>query len=68
MKRMKHPDHGFHHAYTDQEETALRERGWVEDDGEDLRRKLAALAPPTIPEPVPPPKRGPGRPRKQESA
>lgn len=31
MKRMKHPDHGFHHAYNLLEEEALRKNGWVDD-------------------------------------
>jgi len=34
MKRMMHPDHGFHHAYTPQEEATMRENGWVDDDTE----------------------------------
>lgn len=31
MKRMKHPTHGFHHAYGTREEEAMRKNGWVED-------------------------------------
>jgi hypothetical protein len=31
MKRMKHPDHGFHHAYNLLEEETMRKAGWVED-------------------------------------
>lgn len=31
MKRMKHPDHGFHHAYGKHEEEAMRKAGWVDD-------------------------------------
>lgn len=31
MKRMKHPTHGFHHAYGTHEEEAMRKNGWVDD-------------------------------------
>lgn len=31
MKRMKHPDHGFHIVYSPQEEERMRSNGWVED-------------------------------------
>lgn len=31
MKRMKHPDHGFHHAYNMLEEETMRKNGWVDD-------------------------------------
>lgn len=34
MKRMKHPDHGFHHAYSPQEEETMRKNGWVDDEAE----------------------------------
>jgi hypothetical protein len=43
MKRMMHPDHGFHNASNVHEEAALRERGWVDDDGLALAAKLRAL-------------------------
>lgn len=33
MKRMRHPQHGFHHAYSPQEEETLRKNGWVIDEG-----------------------------------
>jgi len=46
MKRMQHPKHGFHYAQTPQEETRLRQAGWVEDDGSALARKLAPIAEP----------------------
>lgn len=29
MKRMKHPQHGFHHAYSPQEEAVMRGNGWI---------------------------------------
>src|SRR3954470_24004885 len=32
MKRMKHPDHGFHHAYNKLEEETMRKAGWVDDE------------------------------------
>jgi hypothetical protein len=38
MKRMKHPEHGFHHAYTPQEEATMRENGWVDDDTEGKKK------------------------------
>lgn len=31
MKRMMHPQHGWHHAETAQEEQAMRKNGWVDD-------------------------------------
>jgi hypothetical protein len=31
MKRMKHEKHGFHTAYSPQEEARMREAGWVDD-------------------------------------
>lgn len=31
MKRMKHPNHGFHHAYNTLEEETMRKNGWVDD-------------------------------------
>lgn len=45
MKRMMHPDHGFHHAANVHEEAAMRTRGWVEDDGSALAAKLKVAAP-----------------------
>lgn len=39
MKRMMHPQHGFHHAYNTLEETAMRAAGWVDDE------PVAAIAP-----------------------
>lgn len=57
MKRMKHPDHGFHNAYTTQEEELLRKSGWVADVPE-VKASEEEAAPD---EPV---KRGPGRPPK----
>ena len=50
MKRMKHPLHGFHHAYSDSEEAVLRASGWVED----LPEPVAPQAPDELPaEPEP---------------
>jgi hypothetical protein len=40
MKRMMHPAHGWHHAYTPQEEGRLRALGWTDDDGLALAAKL----------------------------
>jgi hypothetical protein len=37
MIRMKHPRHGFHHAYNLLEEEAMRKAGWVEDVAEPAR-------------------------------
>lgn len=31
MKRMMHPQHGWHHAYSPQEEEVMRKNGWVDD-------------------------------------
>jgi hypothetical protein len=31
MIRMKHPNHGFHHAYNLLEEETMRKAGWVDD-------------------------------------
>lgn len=31
MVRMKHPSHGFHHAYNTLEEETMRKNGWVDD-------------------------------------
>jgi hypothetical protein len=44
MKRMQHPEHGFHNAMTDAEEVFLRSVGWIEDDGKALKEKLAKLS------------------------
>jgi hypothetical protein len=56
LKRMKHPEHGFHHAYNKLEEDTMRKNGWVDDLPE---------APAEVPEPeVPDAPRRPGRPRK----
>lgn len=38
MKRMKHPLHGFHHAYDANEEATMRLNGWIDDDSEKPRR------------------------------
>lgn len=78
MKRMMHALHGFHHPANSYEEQAMLAAGWVYDDGEALRAKLAAQAKPkqaqspaeesaaagTNTAPEAPTKRGPGRPRK----
>lgn len=31
MKRMKHPNHGFHNALDANEETHMRKHGWIDD-------------------------------------
>lgn len=31
MKRMRHKEHGFTHAYDQNEEKFLRSKGWVDD-------------------------------------
>lgn len=31
MKRMMHPQHGFQHVYSGNEEAAMRANGWVEE-------------------------------------
>ena len=60
MKRMKHPQHGWHHAYDPHEEARMRVNGWVDD--------VPEVAPIIVePEPAEAPqvKRKPGRPKKQ---
>jgi hypothetical protein len=53
---MKHPDHGFHHAYNKLEEETMRKNGWVDDVPE-------PVAGPATEESADAPRR-PGRPRK----
>lgn len=43
MKRFKHPEHGFHTPLTPEELKIMKANGWVEDDGAELKAKLAAL-------------------------
>lgn len=31
MIRMYHPEHGYHHAYSIQEESTMRLNGWIND-------------------------------------
>lgn len=40
MKRMKHPQHGFHHCYDGNEEARMRLNGWVEDEPKQEPEKL----------------------------
>lgn len=59
MKRMKHPLHGFHHAYDTNEEATMRLNGWVEDvpDVEVPEQKITSQDDE---------KRKPGRPKKSD--
>jgi hypothetical protein len=36
LKRMKHPNHGFHYAYDSHEEARMRAAGWVDDAAEEV--------------------------------
>jgi hypothetical protein len=45
MKRMQHPDHGFHISYNQAEEAAMRAAGWTDDDGKALAAKMAQQQP-----------------------
>jgi hypothetical protein len=54
MKRMKHPEHGFHHVSSPQEEEVMRSNGWVDDD-------TPAAKPAPVVEPAPAPAPAPGR-------
>ncbi len=45
MKRMKHPLHGFHHAYTTEEEAIMRKNGWVDDTPHEKRAEVIEFAP-----------------------
>jgi hypothetical protein len=38
MKRMKHPEHGFHYAYNNAEEQTMRNNGWVDDDPAEVQK------------------------------
>ncbi len=62
---MKHPSHGFHHAYNTLEEETMRKNGWV-DDVPTPAAEVAQIA--EVPDeqeaPAEEAKRGPGRPRK----
>lgn len=46
FKRMRHPEHGFHHPLSPDELKTMRANGWVEDDGAELKAKLATVAAP----------------------
>lgn len=72
---MQHPQHGFHHAYTDVEEAEMRANGWTREGevaqaGESTPGGFArSLTPEPRPvafdaTPFPMVKRKPGRPRK----
>lgn len=39
MKRMMHPQHGFHHAYDTNEETRMRANGWVDEESPEEAEK-----------------------------
>ncbi len=79
MIRMKHEKHGFCHAYDGNEETYLRDIGWIAESEKfpseiaetqrEINKIVPDIAPPgfedeTIVEE--PPKRGPGRPKKTQ--
>ena len=62
MRRMKHPKHGWTHAYNPNEEAYLRSIGWVEDTPEvKIEQPAVVVEQPKVVEEV---RRGPGRPRK----
>ena len=81
MRRMKHPQHGWTHAYTPTEEAYLRRLGWGDDDPEPPPKNaeepvsvpppIEVVEQPSPPEPPQPAgggtpiKRKPGRPRKK---
>lgn len=48
MRRMKHPNHGFHHAYNLLEEETMRKAGWVDDTPD-----VSAIEPESEPEVTP---------------
>jgi hypothetical protein len=67
MIRLMHPVHGWHFASQADNIEAMRQAGWVEDDGRALAEKLAPAAVVKTEAESPaevPVKRGPGRPRK----
>ena len=70
MIRLMHPVHGWHMASPADNIEAMRQAGWVEDDGRALAEKLAPAAVVKTDDGLPPDvthvavKRGPGRPRK----
>jgi hypothetical protein len=45
MKRMRHPLHGWHHAYNLTEEAVMRKNGWVDDEPEPVAEPAPAEAP-----------------------
>lgn len=69
MRRMMHPQHGFHVVSAGDDVELMRRNGWTDDDGKALAAKLAPSAVPAVfvahasPAPLAV-KRGPGRPRK----
>lgn len=66
MIRMKHPLHGFHHAYNTNDVAYLEKLGWSEDKPEPAVEVVpVAVAPVEVAEPEVPARRGPGRPRKE---
>ncbi len=46
MKRMKHPQHGWHHALDANEEARMRENGWEDDEPERKEEKPRRGRPP----------------------
>ena len=49
MRRMMHPQHGFHVVSAGDDVELMRRNGWVDDDG---RALAAKLAPSAVPEPL----------------
>lgn len=41
MKRMKHPNHGFHNALDANEEAHMRKHGWVDDASIEATEEVA---------------------------
>lgn len=61
MKRLKHPEHGWHFPFSAAEEARMRANGWVDDEPEQTH----AVEKPGQVEEVKQ-KRGPGRPKKTQ--
>ena len=64
MKRMQHPQHGFHVISAGDDVELMRRNGWVDDDGKALAAKLAPSAAPE-PAPVAAPAPTPPKPAKK---
>lgn len=70
LKRMMHPRHGWHHAYTPQEEARMRANGWIEDAPVAAPQVNESLLSPPVLAPAPvgaAPKRKPGRPKRSDA-